>query len=87
MSTKCKYCQQSPATNPATVLYRVNKFGVRGKWVCTACLSVHLELFDGRPHFLHADDCPNYCDYACNAKGFEEAEMLIQTMPQQSNQL
>lgn len=29
-----------------------------------------------KPHFVHAEDCPGYCDYACNRKGFEEAERL-----------
>lgn len=36
-----------------------------------------LELFEDKPHFLHAVDCPNYCDYACNAAGFEQAEHIL----------
>lgn len=36
-----------------------------------------IELFEDRPHFVHAPDCPNYCDYACNARGFEEAAELF----------
>ena len=35
-----------------------------------------LELFEGEPHFLHSPDCPSFCDYACNAKGFEQAEAI-----------
>ncbi len=34
-----------------------------------------LELDDnGRPVYLHAEDCPSFCDYACNGQyGFDVA--------------
>lgn len=36
-----------------------------------------LEMWEGRPHYLHSDDCPNYCDYACNGqKGFDLADRI-----------
>ena len=36
-----------------------------------------LELFEGRPHFLHSHDCPGYCDYACNGeRGFSLAAKI-----------
>lgn len=58
-------------------LHRQNPKGVTGKWLCAGCLSL-LEEFEGIPHFLHSADCPNYCDYACNPRGFETAERIAQ---------
>jgi hypothetical protein len=35
-----------------------------------------IERVEGQPHFIHANDCPNYCDYTCNPQGFEQAETV-----------
>jgi hypothetical protein len=35
-----------------------------------------LELRDGKPHFVHSATCGNGCDYACNPRGFEQAEEI-----------
>ncbi len=36
-----------------------------------------LEMWEGRPHYLHTADCPNYCDYACNGqRGFDVADRI-----------
>ena len=45
----------------------------------------NLETFEGEPHFLHSDTCPSYCDYACNAKGFEQAEMIKANTKEQAH--
>lgn len=76
---KCLNCNADPSQPDETtvVLRRVNEFGVIREWLCDYCLRHSLELFEGKPHFLHAIDCPNYCDYACNPKGFEQAEQIL----------
>lgn len=36
-----------------------------------------LEMWEGRPHYLHMANCPNYCDYACNGqRGFDVADRI-----------
>lgn len=36
-----------------------------------------LEMWEGRPHYLHMANCSNYCDYACNGqRGFDVADRI-----------
>ncbi len=30
----------------------------------------------GEPIFLHAHNCPSFCDFACNPNGMEDAELI-----------
>lgn len=76
MSIKCKNCESNPATDSTVVLRRINPFGVTGEWMCQECLDC-MELFEGKPHYVHSKSCPNYCDYACAGQaGFDLAEQI-----------
>src|SRR5688572_25594822 len=78
----CEVCKKSPAEDHSIVLRRINQFGVPAIWRCQDHMDgfkqlVHesqVELWEDKPHFIHSPECPNYCDYACNGKGFEQAE-------------
>lgn len=76
MATECKNCKANPAHDSSVHLERINPKGVIGEWICKDC-SNGMELFEEKPHYVHAPDCPSYCDYACNGQfGFDLAEQI-----------
>jgi hypothetical protein len=44
-----------------------------------------LELFLGKPHYLHSETCGNYCEYSCNPSGFEQAEEIKKALGDDSD--
>ena len=81
MSAECKNCKANPVTDAAVILTRINPKGVAGEWVCNSRLN-DMELFEGQPHYVHSNTCPNYCDYACNGNdGFDLAEQIAKHAP------
>ncbi len=86
---KCEICGGGCAEDSqpkVDSLYRINKFGIDGVWRCKQHLigvahledEYQLEMFEGKPHFLHSPSCGGYCDYACNPGGFEQVEKYFQ---------
>lgn len=50
-------------------LTRVNAKGVLGIWSCPSCLKFdddEIERCDGKVIYVHALNCPSFCDFACN---------------------
>lgn len=72
----CVNCGANPATDSKVTVHRINEFGVQGEWLCGFCLFRRTEKFEGKSHFVHSPECPNYCDYSCNKLGFIIAEQI-----------
>ena len=74
----CVNCQADPSKDSHVALFRINEKGIAGLWICRDCLD-DMETFEGEPHYIHAPDCPSYCDYACNGeKGWDLASRVKQ---------
>ena len=72
----CINCSANPAKNATVHLRRINQIAIIGEWICTDCLE-SAELSEGEYNYIHAADCPNYCDYCCNGEyGFKLAEQI-----------
>lgn len=78
MPVECKNCKGNIASQGDRLnLTRINALREIGEWICKDCLDELLERTEeGEPVYMHAPDCPNYCDYACNSKGTEIAEQI-----------
>lgn len=73
---ECYFCSKGISKDETLILWRINPTGVKGQWICNQCEQTQVELLDGKPNYIHSADCPNYCDYCCNERGFEQAEFL-----------
>jgi hypothetical protein len=54
---------------PSQHLKRINEKGVKGIWSCSDCLQIEddlIERHEGKAVYVHASNCPSFCDFACN---------------------
>lgn len=74
---KCKNCDKNIESGCVVVLHRISQKGGIREWICDECFTTNMELFETKPHYIHSESCPGYCDYACNGKaGFAIAEQI-----------
>ena len=72
----CINCQATPLHDTAVILERINVKGLTGEWICRTCLK-SAESAECRFVYIHSNNCPNYCDYACNGhEGFNLADKI-----------
>lgn len=82
MKHQCANCGGNPLIDNQIILERVNEKGIDPVWLCHGCLMYLVDLDDSEEIpvvvYVHASDCPNWCDFSCNGKRGDALPKVIQ---------